>query len=59
MRARPKSFFIIPGHERLEVEDVTDERDAYIVVEKITSRSADPGHAGASSTDEKWSGREL
>ena len=42
VRARPKSFFIIPGHERLEVEDVTDERDAYIVVEKIVRSTRRP-----------------
>ena len=58
VRARPKSFLIIPGHERLEVEDVTDERDAYIVVEKIVPLDETATQA-LTSTDEKWSGREL
>ncbi len=35
MRARPNAFFIIPGHERLEVERVVDEPDGYRIVEKI------------------------
>ena len=36
VRARPWTFFIVPGHERLEVERiVTDELASYMVVEKI------------------------
>ena len=35
VRARPNAFFIIPGHERLEVERVVDEPDGYRIVEKI------------------------
>ena len=53
VRARPKSFFIVPGHERLEVEDVTDELDSYIVVRKIIPLDETATQALAS-TDEKW-----
>jgi hypothetical protein len=58
VRARPKSFFIVPGHERLEVEDVTDELDTYIVVQKIVPLDETATQALAF-TDEKWPSREL
>ncbi len=35
VRARPKTFFILPGHERLEIERVVDELVSYSLVEKI------------------------
>ncbi len=35
VRARPNAFFMIPGHERLEVERVVDTPDGYRIVEKI------------------------
>ena len=35
VRARPKCFFIVSGHERREVECVVDHFDGYILVEKI------------------------
>jgi hypothetical protein len=35
VRARPKMFFIAPGHERLELERVVDELDRYAIVEKV------------------------
>jgi hypothetical protein len=58
VRARPKTFFIVPGHERLEVERIVDELDSYIVVEKIVPLDETATQA-LTSTDEKWSGREL
>jgi hypothetical protein len=35
VRARPKMFFIRPGHERPEVERLVEENGRYVVVEKI------------------------
>jgi hypothetical protein len=35
VRARPNSFFVAPGHQKLEVERVVDELGLYLVVEKI------------------------
>jgi hypothetical protein len=35
VRSNPKRFFVIPGHQLLEFERVVDERDAYVVVEKL------------------------
>ena len=35
VRARSKAFFIVDGHERLEVERIIDRNDHYIIVEKI------------------------
>jgi hypothetical protein len=58
VRARPKAFFILPGHETLEVERVVDELDSYVVVEKIVPLDETATQA-LTSTDEKWSGREL
>ena len=57
MRARPKTFFIAPGHERLEVERIVDELGSYVVVEKIVPLDETATQA-LTSTDEKWSGRE-
>ena len=37
VRAEATHFIVKPGHERLEVESVVDERDEYLVVRK------DPG----------------
>ena len=57
VRARPKTFFIIPGHERLEVERIVDELDSYSVVEKIVPLDETATQA-LTSTDETWSARE-
>jgi hypothetical protein len=57
VRARPKSFFIIAGHERLEVERVVDQTDGFMVVEKIVPLDETATQA-LTSTDETWSGRE-
>ena len=54
VRARPKSFFVVAGHEQLEVERVTDELDSYVVVEKIVPLDETATQA-LTSTDEKWS----
>jgi hypothetical protein len=35
VRARENTFFIVPGHERLEVEDVIDQNERFAVVQKI------------------------
>ena len=35
VRTRPNAFFMIPGHERLEIERVVDQPDGYMIVEKI------------------------
>ena len=53
VRARPKTFFIVAGHERPEVERVIDELDSYIVVEKIVPLDETATQA-LTSTDEKW-----
>lgn len=34
VRSDEAQFVLVPGHERLEVEDVVDEREAWIVVRK-------------------------
>ncbi len=34
VRARPRRFFVLPGHEVPEVEDVVARKGAYLVVEK-------------------------
>jgi hypothetical protein len=51
VRARPKTFFILPGHERLEVERVVDELNSYTVVEKVVPLDAAATRA-LTSTDE-------
>jgi 23S rRNA A1618 N6-methylase RlmF len=35
VRARDNWFLIMPGHEKLDVEKIVDERGAYLVVEKL------------------------
>ena len=54
VRARPKSFFLVAGHERLAVERVTDELASYVVVEKIVPLDETATQA-LTSTGEKWS----
>jgi hypothetical protein len=54
VRARPKCFFIVTGHERLEVERVVDQVDGYVVVEKIVPLDGKATQALVS-TDETWS----
>ena len=34
VRANPRRFMVIPGHERLDVEMVVERRAGYLVVEK-------------------------
>jgi hypothetical protein len=34
IRSNPRRFFVSPGHEVPEVEDVVETREAYVVVEK-------------------------
>ena len=58
VRARPKTFFIVDGHERIEVERVVDQLDSYIVVEKIVPLDERATQA-LTSTDETWPSREL
>jgi hypothetical protein len=36
VRSDPRRFFVLPGHERLELERVVEERDRFLVVEKST-----------------------
>src|SRR5947209_7069455 len=35
VRASPRRFIVLPGHERLDVEIVIERRPGYLVVEKI------------------------
>jgi hypothetical protein len=35
VRARPRVFAVVPGHERLDVERVVEEGRGYFVVEKL------------------------
>ena len=35
VRARPEVFAVVPGHERLDVERVVDERRGCLVIEKL------------------------
>jgi hypothetical protein len=55
VRARPKTFFIVPGHERLEVERVVDELNRYMIVEKVVPLDGAAVRA-LTSTDEPGSG---
>ena len=34
VRSHPRRFFVVPGHEALELEEVVDRREAYLVIEK-------------------------
>lgn len=40
VRADPKRFFVIRGHELLEYEKVVEERDDFLVVEKLSGGPA-------------------
>jgi hypothetical protein len=40
VRAEPTLFFVRPGHEQSEVEDVVEEREEYHVVRKKDGRAA-------------------
>lgn len=35
VRANPRRFILLPGHERLDVEKVVERNPGYVVVEKI------------------------
>jgi hypothetical protein len=35
VRANPRRFIVLPGHERLDVEAVVERRSGYFVVEKL------------------------
>ena len=35
VRAQPRRFVVVPGHEREEIETVVETRPGYVVVEKI------------------------
>jgi hypothetical protein len=35
VRAHPRRFVVLPGHERAEIENVVETRPGYLVVEKI------------------------
>lgn len=35
VRANPRRFVLVPGHELLEAERVVEQRDQYVIVEKI------------------------
>lgn len=52
-QSHPKAFFIMPGHERLEVERVTDQNHRYAIVEKIVPLD-DVATRPLTSTDEAW-----
>jgi hypothetical protein len=45
IRAHPRRFIVLPGHERPEIEDVVEVRGGYVVVEKR-------GSAGRQAADE-------
>jgi hypothetical protein len=40
VRADPHQFAVVPGHEILDVEDVVDRRDRYLVVAKPAATHA-------------------
>lgn len=42
IRARPNWFFLLPGHERVEVEQVVEQHGGYFVVEKPTELITGP-----------------
>jgi hypothetical protein len=41
IRAEPTRFFVIPGHERPEIESVVERHGAYLVVEKREEDAAE------------------
>jgi hypothetical protein len=56
VRAKPERFFVMPGHELEDVEDVITEEDGFLVIEKPATvfelvRGTDPR------TDEAGTGR--
>ncbi|MGH3043878.1 MAG: hypothetical protein ACRDM2_04045 [Gaiellaceae bacterium] len=53
VRARPRTFFIVPGHERLEVDRVVDGNERYTIVEKIVPLD-DAATRALTTTDETW-----
>jgi hypothetical protein len=40
VRANPTLFFVLPGHEHADVEEIAEERDAYNVVRKTEGPAA-------------------
>jgi hypothetical protein len=58
VRARPKTFFIAPGHERPEVEHVVDRNGRYSIVEKLVPLGS-VGTPVLSSAEETWAERGL
>ncbi|HEY2161286.1 MAG TPA: hypothetical protein VGH24_08270 [Solirubrobacteraceae bacterium] len=47
VRANPRRFIVVPGHERLEAEVVVERRPSYLIVEKLdqagtTAEATDP-----------------
>ena len=58
VRARAKTFFIVPGHERLEVERIVDETARYMVVEK-TVPVDDANTASVVDEEKPWPDHEL
>jgi hypothetical protein len=40
VRSDPKRFFLIPGHEELEFERIIEEKDGYVIVEKLSGGPA-------------------
>lgn len=47
VRANPRRFIVVPGHERLEAEVVVERRPGYLIVEKLdqagtTAEATDP-----------------
>jgi hypothetical protein len=47
VRSEPTMFFVIAGHEDLQVEDVVDRRDGFNVVRKREGEPADVARATA------------
>jgi hypothetical protein len=47
VRANPRRFVVLPGHESVDVEKVVERRERYLIIEKIdaagsTAEAADP-----------------
>jgi hypothetical protein len=58
VRARANAFFIVPGHQRPEVERVVEETDEYMIVGKIVPID-DLATRALTSTGELWPAHEL
>jgi hypothetical protein len=58
VRARKDSFFIVPGHERLEVEEVIDRNERFAIVRKIVPIEGAATRELAT-TPETWPSDEL